>query len=630
MKGINKKIFVTVFCSLIFSSIFVFDSYTMSVAGNKSTPAQEASIFSDLIKVNWEKIKNLEYFTSKNLTISLPNNQEFYIDWGFSGSGDILSAFPKIETVFRATAEIQDSEKSLELGGTESDGSSFSSLLKIFLKSKLKVLLKEKFEQYSKEFAVFDWILKVDQSPFAPFVLKTLLLSKHSFDGDNSRRNIEIVRLLIRLVQSGLFNAADYQKSIFSFLPEPVKEFLEQNLSGDVTKFIDEVWASFGKGLKEYEFDSTGSYDSKKIGTFTSGYVFDDAKIASDCFDKIKAKKDVLSYSAFEDEMGKNIPATYETIDFKDFAKYKGMKNYKFVGYQSFGRVNKDSVIVADADKYLPEKIKNEILLATGLPKILKIEVSDKETWILYATEKLNFVETIKMSFVSFLKGYEEFRHIRAEDFSVSDEAVEKTKLSDAEVAELKNLYAEKNNLKKELEVFENKRKKSELDLQKQKACSGKDQFSQDLLAIEQEKYDQLLEVGLKLKEDLLKIEKRVRELEIKAADNLLELPDASATGKNAFKLLLNVFVTSPELHEMFAAFKDSDPKYKDIRKNIVRRLTYVFRNTENFRENLEIYQYLMTLMFPEFKGEFEKIISNSNSKNTPDLLDGVFSALGL
>lgn len=635
MKGINKNLFVITFLSLIFSASSFFNSYTMQAAGNKVTQAQEASILSDLtdlIKNNWERIKDLEYFTSKSLTIALPNNQELYIDWGFAGSGDILSGFPKIEIVFRTTTENKDSKKNLKIGGTESDNSSFSLLLlKIFLKSKLKVL-KETFEQYSKEFAVFDWILKVDQSPFAPFVLKVLLLSKHSFDGDNARRNIEIVRLIIRLVQSGLFNTVDYQKSLFSYLPESVKEFLDQNLSGDVTTFIDEVWASFGRGFKEYEFDSTGSYDSKKIGTFASGYVFDDAKIASDCFDKIRAKKDVFSGSAFEDKMGKIIPTTYETIDFKDFAKYKGMKNYKFVGYHNFGRVNKDSVIVADVDKYLPEKMKNEILSATGLPKILKVEISDKETWILFATEKLNFFETIKMSFVSFLKGYEEFKQIRTKDLSVSDEIVKKAKLSDIEVIELKDLYSKKNNLKIDLDAFEIKRKKAEEDLKKRKTCAGKDQFSQDLLKVEQEKYDQLLKEGLKFKENLARAEKRIKELEIKAADNLLELaPDAATMGKNAFKLLLNVFVTSPELSEMFAAFKGNDPKYKDIRKNIVRRLTYVFRNAEDFKENLEIYQYLMTLMFPEFKGEFDKLKSNSNHNgNTPDLLDGVFSALGL
>jgi hypothetical protein len=647
VKGIFHK--TSVFC---FSYIFLFSvvlghvtykpaekSFSDALDHVTEEPVEksvsEPNFLSNLFKENLDRIKNLNYYTSKDLTLKLPNNQELYIDWGFTGSGDVLSPFSEIKTEFRSS---EGSDKK-QIDSDVDKGSAYSALLKLFLKSKLKSALKAKLIDYAHDISALDWILSVEQNAFSPFILKLLLLGKQPFEqGQEVKRNIELLRLFLRLVQSGAFKLTNTKKTLFSYLPKEVADFVEQNISPDFKKFIDEMWAIFGKKFKEYNFDPSGAYDIEQLGAYATGFVFHDAKdVADECLKKLnlikKAKPENFTSSLFEEEVEKLKPSSYEVVEMDNFEEVKRLKNYRFIGHNSFGRVTKDSV----SGISLPEKVKSEILSGSNNtaqgPQILKVEVSDKETWLIYVSPKLTFLDTLKLSFISILQGYEEFKKLRAQDLALADsEELKKAKLSEEEIEELKNLYVQKNTAKEALSFSESKTKKELLVLQNKKDSVGKDKLSQDLVRIEQKNYDKMVAGSKELREKLDNIIKRIGELEQKANDVLLNFAqDDKTIGKNIAKLFTQVFVSSPEFKSMFDAFNGSDEKYAIVRKNLIKRLTNIFKNSENFTENLEIYKFIILYMFPEFRNQFDELVASQNLKeNKIGIFDSVLASLGL
>ena len=68
----------------------------------------------------------------------------------------------------------------------------------------------------------------------------------------------------------------------------------------------------------------------------------------------------------------------------------------------------------------------------------------------------------------------------------------------------------------------------------------------------------------------------------------------------------------------MITAFNGNDNRYKDVKKTLLKRLTYVLKNSEDLEESAEVYKYLVEIFFPEFKDDFEKLVEK-------DCKDGFF-----
>ncbi len=608
-------------------SIFIlFSGFSGVVNASQELEQKGLKGFFSLIKQDWQEINELNYFKADKLLIDLPNNQAFEISWGFGGSGDILTPFPALKFDLKSF----DSEK-VQSDEEQKNKNFWQNLVKTFLKSKAKKKIKDKLGEYTKDLPALEWLLKAKNSPVATFTLKLWLLSRYQFDGQEIRKKVEILRLLFRLAQSGVLNILDHNKSLFSYLPEEVNEVLNENISHDLRNFIDDMWTGLGKGFKQYEFDKDGSYNKDKVGIRVYGFVFNDKDFAQECFDK-----SVISGFISEDELVQNVKKKSDTcneyhpdiIDIKRFLDVKDT-SYKFVSDHDFGRINGDTKVSLELADYLPEEIKENVLACDDFPKVLMVE-NGNEFWVIYVKDKLAFWDTVKLSFVSLLKAFEEYRQIRIKGNDIVNIDQEPIKLTNEQREELENLLGKKMIRIKELELYEAKIGQQKKVVQKKEAAGVKSQFYKDSLRLAKKKLNNLIKEKENCENDLKIVNKRIRDLELKANSVLdLSSDDDKNLGKNILKLLLKVFVHSPELKGMFTAFNGKDVIYKLIKENLLKRLAYILRDSENFEDNIEIYEYIIGELFPELKKDFHSLATNE-LKGDQGFFDNALTVLGL
>ena len=178
----------------------------------------------------------------------------------------------------------------------------------------------------------------------------------HSFKGQEIRQKVEVLRLLVRLSQSGVFKILDKNKPLSSYIPKNFIEiFAGTSISQQWIDFIDNMWKTLAEGTAKCEFGADGAFNKNQLGISCSGFVFNNSNLAQFCFDKLKNKQDddVSDLKEIIETIVK--VSDGEIVCFEDFKKFGDMSNYLFVGQKDFGRVNSDSTD-------LPEKLKTEVL----------------------------------------------------------------------------------------------------------------------------------------------------------------------------------------------------------------------------------------------------------------------------
>lgn len=603
MKGIFKKITLSV---VLFTNVFSLNINCMS--SDSSEGVQKTSVV-ELIKNDLEIFKGTNYFTAKEVLVPLSDKKAVNIYWGFGGSGDILKSFPALEIRVDDLKGDQDSSKESKF--------SWQKILALFFKKKIQ----NKVEVFSGS-DLTNWFLKAKNSGLPTFVLKLFLLGNYDFEGQEIRQKVEMCRLLFRLLNSEIFTLFDHSKSLFSYLPEVVAETLKESVSSELLSFVDEMWNGIGNGFNEYEFNPDGSYKKENEGIKVNGFVFNNKVFAKECFVRSKTS------GVISEDLMKNMVANKRSDDFynklfdlKDFADKKRTDRYKLVGYHNFGRITNNTKASEDfSENYLPEKIKEKVLSKDDDSDILFVEISDNEYWVLYRNDKLSVWGTAKYSVASLFKMFEEYKKVSGNNnLDVSENLEEPVKLTEKQKSELINLKSNKVDLEKKIDSVEKKLQNLNKELAKKEADFDKykDDYSKLLMDYAQKACDNCkIELDL-FTENLNDIKDKIRLFEIKTYSMVDISSEEALLGKNIVKLLFQVAFGSPEFRSILQAFRSDSPIYDPIKKELLVRLTYILRDSANFEENKEIFEYLIEMFVPKFKDDFRKIVKNNKNENT-------------
>ena len=626
MKGQFKKLSIG-----LFISFFISTAVLPKAEDNQQEVTVKKPTVLDVVETNIKRIKDLDYFDSTQLSLLLPTGNEFVIDWGFVGAGNILSCLSSIYPTLQSTKDTKVADATNE----EANKFSLTDLAKIYAKNKLKAVVVDQLKDYQQYLPGFGWLLESELTPLRIFALKLFLLLNHKFpEGQEIRRKVEILRLLFRLSQSKFSNVLDKEKSIYSYLPEELRKVLETNLSYDWRKFIDDMWHGLGKGFVDYEFADDGSYDVAKEGIACRGYVFDDLNLAKSCLQELKDKQNLsaLDFEQVVDAFVKN--KKHEIVEHSDFVKWSNNSYYKFVGYRNFGRLTKDSAVNSEVANYLTEEIKQEVLKDKNVAGVLLIPVSPKEIWLVHATNKLSVFDGVKLSFASFVKAVDEYKQIKdKQDVSADKKEKDEPVFSEKEAELLEELDGRKDELENKVTELESSAKEAAKEVNKYKNSSDGSKLNKTLLALAKEKHEKFSFQLTTYKKELVEVVKQLnilRKNPYGAIYNALTKDGAqSIENKGIVNLVADVLINSPELSQLLEAINSDDSCYAKLRKNLFNRLRHVLANTQNVKSNLEIYRYLVDTLLPAFSGSFKEMTKDIEETQNP-FVDSVFSSLGL
>ncbi|MCK4650602.1 hypothetical protein KAT08_00345 [Candidatus Babeliales bacterium] len=581
--------FVFFICFLFFTSFIVSDKLIgrtdPKILDLKSK--KDSKDFSKLIEKNLRNLKDLDYYESEGLSIILPGNKVFKVCWHDKGSGNILSPFESVKAVIEdldGKTDINDSKKK------DPDKFSLEDFAKLFIKTKIKKSLQSFYGDYKQMFGSWGWLIKNELSSVEVFAIKLVLLMIHDFGDKEINRKIEILRLLFRLSQSKVFNLLDKKSSVFSYLPKDLSEKLKINISEEWQEFIDKMWKGLTEGLNNHNFDKDGQFDKNSFGVMACGFVFDESLEALECFEKLSNKKNYTEID-FQDEVEKNVSWHYNTY-----------KNFK-----DFGRISSNTEL-----DFIPEKIKKEILSVIDFPKVKLINVSDTQSWIIYVSDKLSLFETINLLFSVLIKGFEEYKEIKKENDGFMQENENEFKNSEEMekiLRRIEQLEKKKNDLKISFYYAGEKAQKTffELEEKEKKAGSYKSKLSMALIKKAKEKYKKDVENRDKLKNKLEIVEKEIYKLK-STPEYFLSDYDVKHLEKNGiWGLVIDSFVNSPELKRVLSDINCAE-KYKIVKSNLYKRIVYIFKKSQNVKENFELWNYILTSIFPDLTSLMEDL----------------------
>ncbi|MBD3231855.1 hypothetical protein GF322_04300 [Candidatus Dependentiae bacterium] len=582
----------------LYSIVFSFSFITVfSEDSNTALKALDNNTNLVILKNAFENLKDLDYYNSTKLSVLVPGGRQLNLDWGFKGSGDILEAFPDINI------SVVNLNKELDVGLSGKDNKfNWAVFAKIVAQNKFKNLFQNELQEY---FSGISWFLSPKASPLKIFALKLFLLLKHPFpDGFEFKRKIEILRLLFRLSQSNISEISNINRPLSSYFPKALVQILEDNVSVEWRQFIDQAWNSFAKGLNDYKFKKDGSYDKDIFGRYVKGFVFDNNSVAQACYNSLSKK--IGNISDLDDEISKIAGSKYEIIDYSDYDKYGALKNYNFIGSKDFGRMNIESKI----DNNIPEQIKKVVFSVHDLPAVIKFEESDNRIWLLYISEKLYFLDSIKLLCASLLDVFKNYKKIKAT--LPENDYQEDNNQNEIKLAEF---TAKKQDLNNKINALFLNLQEEKKNLIKKKKNSTGSILDLNLIEKSQDKINDLEKQISSLKIELIEVEKQIKIIEKNPYD-IFGINNNSENKKNIFNFIINAVISSPEFNGMLKDLSYNSKYFKELKEDLFKKIVCVLKNTENLKSNLEIYRYLISTILPEFKDEFENMTKELEEPN--------------
>ena len=488
---------------------------------------------------------------------------------------------------------------------------------------------------------------------------------RHTFpEGLEFKRKVELLRLVFRLSQSKVHDLIDKKRSLLSYFPEELKLILEDNVPVEWIKLVNDMWEGLSNGFDNCEFLEDGSYNKSKAGRSVYGFVFDNEDLAQRCYDNLSNNK-ISNNSDLEEEIQKTAGSAYQIIEYPDYLNFHGLRDYKFIGQKDFGRINNES-------QDLPQNLKNEVLNAQSLSKVIKVKVSDKEIWLLRVSEKLSVLDALKLSSASLFKTFKEYETIKANFPELNDSSIDNGSIDNSSVQNMlvedseyidpaTELYAQRQDLNNKINGNLIKLQKAEKDLSTRNQNSTGSGLDKRLIQIAEKKVNDFNEIQEQLKSDLIKIESKIKviqknpfnifglSLDSLSLDSLnqdslnqdssnqdslnqdssnQDSSNQNYNVKNILKLVADTVIKSPELSGMIDAVNSRSPAFSVLKENLFKRIIGIVRNTDNLKENLEIYKYFVSTLFPEFQVTFEKLTQDLKATDNLDLLTDAFFGL--
>lgn len=295
---------------------------------------------------------DLNYMTAQELVIKLPaSSQNLVIDWGFGGSGYMLSAMPWVPVTIRASKDQAEASFNLAQLG--------------------KALAADKVTKEAKSVSMLKWFTDQQLSPLKLCSLKLFLLAKDFKQNVIGQQQVqtELLRLLVRLSLTDNLGVIDAQKPFSSCMPEMLQDLVERYMPGSLAT-LDYLLSM----LIVEKSDNQATFISKLPRTVHA------------CTFTSQTAADLYFQSL------KHYPAT-NFIDGSDIVIF-------------------DGVTATHTPANMPAELKDAALAVTHLPELIKVH-SNGQHWIGCVTDRLGLTSTALLSASALLATVKEYTLIR-------------------------------------------------------------------------------------------------------------------------------------------------------------------------------------------------------------------------
>ena len=488
------------------------------------------------------KFNCLDYNRSKDFSILVPGiNQEVVLDWGFAGSGDVFQPLMPIKIKWKSPSVETNNGVSLA--------------------EFLRVVAQNEMAKNSFQLPALSWLGVSGYEPVKVFAIKAALLLTNKAQGKKAPDiKQELVRLLVRLSLSdnGTVLAG---KRLSGFIPATIRELISSSMThGELEKtleFIDQIWAILVGNSTKPELN-----DIQGLGN-SYCFIFNDPAIARDCYEKFSAYKEGDLSTQLNEYVSKR---GYEVeADPAEFTKFDAtipagtpVKVYepakKIIGFRSFG-----SSTSAEAINALPVTVKAAIQQSLNDHHVVLADSQDGHSWLVYATHNMSYVDAFSFAMISIVKAIKEYSNVK----KISVESASKLR------EEINKEEEQINQIKEDIVLLNEAIRSKQIQIRSLRQRASRWTFKGTNDSI------------------IRKCEAEVVELQSEVARKNIQLKS----------LLAKVRSSKEAANELMTFAKDmcgDSPDLAGIREQLVLSLSKVIKNTEHFKSNMPVYEYLV------------------------------------
>lgn len=343
--GCKRHGIVFALCSFLFIS-----SYAEITSARTDQSTISASTLIEFGKKLIENINELHYQTAQEIIIPIPGiGQEYVINLGFAGSGDIFLPLPTVAVNLRMIPQ-----------ATAAGSFSVADLA--------KALTQDTVIQQSKQYPLLSWLVNTHLTPFKIFCIKIFLLVKDLKQQEVSLPQTcsELLRLFIRLSMSQNSELKASTQPLSHYMPTFIKDFINKH-APEFIEVTDFLWSVINNP------DPAGTVASLTTNLPRTIYACP--------LSGVTAEAAVSVYLE-----------TYERLGFDNFKNNKGVQIFR-----------------ANTTTSIPPSLQEAATKVTKVPQLIKAKTDKGTYWIGYVTDRLGTIDTFKRIAALFLCTFKEY-----------------------------------------------------------------------------------------------------------------------------------------------------------------------------------------------------------------------------
>ncbi|MFH1461530.1 MAG: hypothetical protein ABIF12_01095 [bacterium] len=574
--------------------------------------------FYDLVDQNKSLIDNLDYYKSKEVAFNFPNGKQLVLNWGDVGHGDLLQPFngitPQISSIDVLT-DNSDQEFSVKNVAKK--------MGKLFVKNKIKSFIGKDLDLFLEKLPpaarwIVEKIVKNGKlNPFEEFVLRSFILYKTPFDADKQAlKQAEFIALLFKLAITQGQDILNVKKDFGQYIAK--NEMLNELFGKGFVSFATDTLFFI---QKDTSYSNLENVAKKSVSTIKLAYLFKDADLAKQCFDKflVTEQYPLKAFKGIAEGFIKNLVVdsqdiwsvkNYEIVSFEQFVEYKNSSFGNFVGIKQ----NFDNELLAD--------IKPGVCLFSD----------ENGYWVAFKSQKdeFDFYETSKFAIAAISQAFKDYTIIKNRSVISNSPFLGYVKpvdhISVIESKEkLNNLLQAKEYIKGELSVIDIEIK----EVNKKLDSSLNSFWNKHFTNSYQENLKDLKDRKARKEKQLLSIEQEIKKMNIglyyfSASEHLQDLSD-----KGVIAISADMFLSNPKIQE-FIQNINQNPEYKSVKNDLIKRLAAIFGKSDYVKEYWEIAQYVLSNLLPDYKNDFTNFAKNLNQQGDSGTAELLLSFVGL
>ena len=342
---------------------------------------------------------NIHYYTAEEISLPVPGtDQKVTFRWGFGGSGDPFSGFPKIKISV---------EQATPADKTTATNFSFIELSKLLIQEKL-------LNQDNNNVALLSWLSNRTVSGHKLFFIKLFLLVKDFHTSEQLPQfKTELFRLLTKLCLTENNGLIDTTTPLSNHLPTSIKDTIKA-LCPDVLGTVDAVWSTIVNNNAATVSIETNGTAARTVYAFA----FKDDNQAQSFYNQFNNyQKDS---EAFNKEAAEWI-AEHKLTDtaWDDFVRFTNAATSQSGLQQTLepliSRLNPIKAMISchqfsltTPPSYIPAEVTTALNAVTVVPAIVRV-TTNGNTWVAHVTNQISSTQSVTMAtqaLIHALKGY--------------------------------------------------------------------------------------------------------------------------------------------------------------------------------------------------------------------------------